>query len=67
MRFALRPAAALSPGAIGSIPDGMAAAVLAGHVDGPVRAFEATERVGESTRAAYLDAEPGRPGLIRTG
>ena len=28
-----------------------------GHVDGPVRAFEATEIVGESTRAAYLDAE----------
>jgi SulP family sulfate permease len=28
-----------------------------GHVDGPVRAFEATPVVGESTRAAYLDAE----------
>jgi len=28
-----------------------------GHVDGPVRAFEATAVVGESTRAAYLDAE----------
>jgi SulP family sulfate permease len=28
-----------------------------GHVDGPVRAFEATPIVGESTRAAYLDAE----------
>ena len=27
-----------------------------GHVDGPVRAFEATPIVGESTRAAYLDA-----------
>jgi SulP family sulfate permease len=28
-----------------------------GHVDDPVRAFEATPMVGESTRAAYLDAE----------
>jgi SulP family sulfate permease len=28
-----------------------------GHIDGPVRAFEATPIVGESTRAAYLDAE----------
>lgn len=28
-----------------------------GHVDGPLRAFEATPVVGESTRAAYLDAE----------
>jgi SulP family sulfate permease len=28
-----------------------------GHVDGPVRPFEATPVVGESTRAAYLDAE----------
>ena len=28
-----------------------------GHVDAPVRAFEATPVVGESTRAAYLDAE----------
>ena len=28
-----------------------------GHVDGPVRTFEATSIVGESTRAAYLDAE----------
>jgi sulfate permease, SulP family len=28
-----------------------------GHVEGPVRAFEATPVVGESTRAAYLDAE----------
>jgi sulfate permease, SulP family len=28
-----------------------------GHVDGPVRAFEATPVVGESTQAAYLDAE----------
>jgi SulP family sulfate permease len=28
-----------------------------GHLDGPVRAFEATPIVGESTRAAYLDAE----------
>jgi len=28
-----------------------------GHVDGPVRAFEATPIVGESTQAAYLDAE----------
>jgi SulP family sulfate permease len=28
-----------------------------GHVDGPVRAFEATSVVGESTQAAYLDAE----------
>jgi sulfate permease, SulP family len=28
-----------------------------GHVDGPVRSFEATPVVGESTRAAYLDAE----------
>jgi sulfate permease, SulP family len=28
-----------------------------GHVEGPVRAFEATPIVGESTRAAYLDAE----------
>jgi SulP family sulfate permease len=27
-----------------------------GHVDGPVHAFEATPIVGESTRAAYLDA-----------
>ncbi|MEU5877540.1 SulP family inorganic anion transporter [Spirillospora sp. NPDC047279] len=26
-------------------------------LSGPVRAFEATQRVGESTRAAYLDAE----------
>jgi SulP family sulfate permease len=29
----------------------------AGHVDAPVRAFEATPVVGESTQAAYLDAE----------
>jgi sulfate permease, SulP family len=28
-----------------------------GHVDGPVHAFEATPVVGESTQAAYLDAE----------
>jgi len=28
-----------------------------GHIDGPVRAFEATPIVGESTHAAYLDAE----------
>jgi SulP family sulfate permease len=28
-----------------------------GHIDGPVRAFEATPIVGESTEAAYLDAE----------
>jgi SulP family sulfate permease len=28
-----------------------------GHVDGPIRTFEATPIVGESTRAAYLDAE----------
>jgi SulP family sulfate permease len=28
-----------------------------GRVDGPVRAFEATPVVGESTQAAYLDAE----------
>ena len=28
-----------------------------GHVDGPVRAFEATPVVGESTQAAYLNAE----------
>ncbi len=28
-----------------------------GHVEGPVRAFEATPIVGESTQAAYLDAE----------
>jgi len=28
-----------------------------GHVDDPVRAFEATPVVGESTQAAYLDAE----------
>ena len=28
-----------------------------GHVEGPVRAFEATAIVGESTRAAYHDAE----------
>jgi hypothetical protein len=28
-----------------------------GHVDGPVRSFEATPVVGESTQAAYLDAE----------
>jgi SulP family sulfate permease len=34
-----------------------------GHVDGPVRAFEATPVVGESTQAAYLDAEAW---LVRT-
>ena len=28
-----------------------------GHVDGPVRSFEATPVVGESTQAAHLDAE----------
>jgi SulP family sulfate permease len=28
-----------------------------GHLEGPVRAFEATPAVGESTQAAYLDAE----------
>jgi SulP family sulfate permease len=28
-----------------------------GHLDGPVRAFERTPVVGESTEAAYLDAE----------
>jgi SulP family sulfate permease len=28
-----------------------------GHLDGPVRAFERTPVVGESTQAAYLDAE----------
>jgi sulfate permease, SulP family len=28
-----------------------------GHIDGPVHAFEATPVVGESTQAAYLDAE----------
>jgi sulfate permease, SulP family len=28
-----------------------------GSIEGPVRAFEATPVVGESTRAAYLDAE----------
>jgi SulP family sulfate permease len=28
-----------------------------GHLEGPVRAFEATPVVGESTQAAYLDAE----------
>ncbi len=28
-----------------------------GHLDGPVRAFEATPVVGESTQAAYLEAE----------
>ena len=28
-----------------------------GHLDGPVRTFEATPIVGESTQAAYLDAE----------
>ncbi len=28
-----------------------------GHIDGPVRAFEASPVVGESTRAAYRDAE----------
>jgi sulfate permease, SulP family len=28
-----------------------------GHLDGPVRTFEATPVVGESTQAAYLDAE----------
>jgi SulP family sulfate permease len=28
-----------------------------GHVDGPVHSFEATPVVGESTQAAYLDAE----------
>jgi len=31
--------------------------VRSGHVDGPVRIFEATSIVGESTRAAYLDGE----------
>jgi hypothetical protein len=57
------------PGAISSMPDGMGAAVLAcvitvqglngrrsGHLDGPVRTFEATPVVGESTQAAYLAA-----------
>jgi SulP family sulfate permease len=34
-----------------------------GHLDGPVRAFEATPVVGESTQAAYLDAEAW---LVRT-
>ncbi len=28
-----------------------------GNIDGPVRTFEATPVVGESTMAAYLDAE----------
>lgn len=28
-----------------------------GHVDGPVRAFEATSIAGMSTRAAYLNGE----------
>jgi sulfate permease, SulP family len=28
-----------------------------GQIDGPVRTFEATPIVGESTHAAYLDAE----------
>jgi sulfate permease, SulP family len=28
-----------------------------GQVDGPIRTFEATSIIGESTRAAYLDAE----------
>lgn len=28
-----------------------------GSVDGPLRAFGATPVIGESTRAAYLDAE----------
>ena len=28
-----------------------------GHVEGPVRSFEATPVIGESTQAAYLDAE----------
>jgi sulfate permease, SulP family len=28
-----------------------------GQIDGPVRTFEATPIVGESTQAAYLDAE----------
>jgi SulP family sulfate permease len=28
-----------------------------GHIDGPVHAFEATPVVGESTQAAYLDAQ----------
>ena len=28
-----------------------------GSIEGPVRAFEATPVIGESTRAAYLDAE----------
>jgi SulP family sulfate permease len=28
-----------------------------GHVDEPVHSFEATPVVGESTQAAYLDAE----------
>jgi len=32
-----------------------------GHIDGPVRAFEASPVVGESTRAAYLAAEAWLP------
>jgi hypothetical protein len=28
-----------------------------GHLDGPIRTFEATALVGESTLEAYLDAE----------
>ncbi len=28
-----------------------------GHIDGPIRTFESTPLVGESTQAAYLDAE----------
>jgi SulP family sulfate permease len=28
-----------------------------GSIEGPVRAFEATPVIGESTQAAYLDAE----------
>ena len=31
--------------------------VRTGHVDGPVRTYEATPIVGESTQRAYLDAE----------
>jgi sulfate permease, SulP family len=35
-----------------------------GQIDGPVRTFEATPIVGESTQAAYLDAEAW---LVATG
>jgi hypothetical protein len=55
---AMKPSSASTTRCMSSvrIPWAFPVHLRSGHVDGPVRTFEATSIIGESTRAAYLDA-----------